>query len=60
MAGMSGPSAGYYQLAIAQAPETTTDVYQVCARLDTILSKCLPVQELSINDAYLDLANVRE
>ena len=60
MAARSGLYAGYYQLPIAQAPETEKAIYQVCARVDSILSKCLWVQGISINGAYLDFANVRK
>jgi predicted kinase len=62
MAGKTEPPPGYYPHPppIAQARGTENAVHQVCARVESILPKFLRAQEISIIDAYLDLANIRE
>jgi hypothetical protein len=62
MAGKTEPSPGYFPHPppIAQAREITNAGYQVCVRVEWTLPKCLRAQEISILDAYLDLANGRE
>ena len=37
MAGKMGPHEGYYQPPIARAPENAETMYQVCARVESIL-----------------------
>jgi len=60
MAGKPGPPLRYYPPPIAQARGGANAVHQVCVRVELILPKCMRTQELSIIDAYLDLADVRE